>query len=207
MYRLYSAKRSGGAMVEAALAEAGAEYEVVPVDLRADEQRREAHRKLNPAGKVPALVLPSGAVISESAAMLMTIADRFPAASLLPPSGSDARAQAIRWLVFVAAEIYPMVEIEDYPQRFATGELREAAIRFVAQNRARERWRAVEEVIAGDPWLLPDGFSIADLAIANVSRWIHDNDWRIASLPKIEAINAGIFARPKAGEAWKRNFG
>src|SRR5262249_15969090 len=124
--------------------------------------------------KIPALVLPSGALMSESAAMLITLADRHPDAKLLPAAGSDERAQVLRWLVFIIAEIYPMIEIEDYPARFALGEMREASIKFVAANRARERWQLIEEAIAGKPWLLASGFTITDLAIANVSRWIDD---------------------------------
>lgn len=194
-------------MVEAALAETGAAYETVSVDLRTDEQRSPAFRKLNPTGKIPALMLPSGALISESAAMLITLADRHPEAQLLPPPETDEHAQALRWLVFIIAEIYPMIEIEDYPARFALGEMRAASIKFVAAKRAMERWQLIEEAVFGTPWLLPSGFTITDLAIANVSRWIDDKAWRAANLPKIEAIHAGVLARPKAGKVWASHFG
>ncbi len=206
MYTLFGAKRSGSAMVEAALAETGAPYEVTAVNLETDEQRGPAYRKLNPTGKIPALVLPSGAVMSESAAMLITLAERHPEAHLLPTMGSDERAQALRWLVTIVAEIYPMIEIRDYPKRFAIGEKNEETIINVARNRARERWLALEAAVAGSPWLLPTGFSITDLAIANVSRWTIGKDWRMANLPKIEAIDAAILARPKAGKVWANHF-
>lgn len=207
MYWLFGTKRSGSAMVEAALAETGAPYELGQVSLRNEEQRGGAYRKLNPAGKIPALALPSGVVITESAAMLMTLAERHPEAGLLPAPGTDERAQALRWLVFIIAEIYPMIEIEDYPARFALGEKQEASIRFVAVKRIKERWQLIEAAIAGTPWLLASGFTITDLAIANVSRWIDDKDWRAANLPKIENIHAAIHARPKAGKVWMDHFG
>ncbi|HXZ68551.1 MAG TPA: glutathione S-transferase family protein [Alphaproteobacteria bacterium] len=207
MYRLYGAKGSGSAMVEAALAETGAAYEVAAVGLGTDEQRGESYRELNPTRKIPALVLPSGAVIAESAAILITLAERHPESKLLPSMGSDERAQALRWLVSIVAEIYPMIEIRDYPKRFAIGEKNEETIINIARNRARERWLSIERAIAGSPWLLPTGFSIADLAIANVSRWTIGKDWRIANLSKIEAIHAGILARPKAGKVWASHFG
>jgi len=206
MYKLYGGRRSGSAMIEAALAEVGAPYELVPVDLGTDEQRGEAYRRVNPTAKIPSLALPSGAIISESAAILITLAERHPEAGLLPPLGSDARAQAIRWLIFVNTEVYPMIEIDDYPMRFTTGERGEAALKFVAQKRARERWLLVEQAIAGSPWLLESGFSIADLAIANVSRWTIGKDWRAANLPKIDAVHQAVLARPKAGSVWTRLF-
>jgi GST-like protein len=206
MYRLYSEQGSGAAMVEAALAEIGAPYEVVLIDIGKDEQRGAAYRKINPVGKIPTLILPSGAMMSESAAILITLAERHPDANLLPALQTDERAQALRWLIFVVSEIYPMIEISDYPGRFATGEKNEAAMRFRAQARARERWLLIEKAIAGSPWLLKGGFSIADLAIANVSRWTIGKDWRAANLPKVEAINAAILARPRAGAVWTRHF-
>ena len=207
MYKLYGEKGSGMAMVDAALAEAGADYQKLPVDLDKQEQRGEEFRKLNPVGKIPALILPSGAVMTESAAMLITIAERFPDAKLLPPIGSDERAQAIRWTVFAVSEVYPMIEIFDYPKRFATGEKEEGAVKLRAQQRARERWLIVEQVIAGSPWILPGGFSIADIATACVSRWTLGKDWRAPNIPKIEALNAAIYQRPRAGPIWKHHFG
>ena len=207
MYKLFGTQGSGSAMVEAALAETGAAFEVVNIDLGSDEQRGDAYRRLNPTGKIPALVLPSGAVLAESAAMLIILAERHPEAKLLPPTGSDERALALRWLVSIVAEIYPMIEIRDYPKRFSIGEKGEETIKNIAQLRARERWDAIESAIAGTPWLLPSGFSVTDLAIANVSRWTIGKEWRIANLPRIEAINTAILVRPKAGKVWTRHFG
>jgi GST-like protein len=206
MYKLYGQRGSGAAMVEAALAEAGAPYEFVGIDLDTDEQRGAEFRKLNPAGKIPALMLPSGAVITESGAMLITIAERFPDAKLLAPVGSDERAHAIRWTVFAVAEVYPMIEIFDYPKRFATGEREEAAVKLRAQTRARERWMIVEKEMAASPWIL-SSFSIADLAVACVSRWTLGKDWRPPNIPKMEAMNKAIFAREKAGKVWTHHFG
>ena len=105
--------------MEAALAEAGAPYEFHSVSLEKNEQKEPAFLAINPSGKIPALKLPEGEILTESAAILLTIADHFPNARLLPPQASAARAQAYRWLAFMASEIYPMVEITDYPERFA----------------------------------------------------------------------------------------
>ena len=121
-YTIYGDKGSGAFSAEAALAEAGARCQLHFVSLKDNEQRKPEFLAINPSGKMPALRLPEGDVITKSSAILLTVADHFPNAHLLPPTG-PARAQAYRWLAFMASEIYPMAEVSDYPERFApTGE-------------------------------------------------------------------------------------
>src|SRR6185503_17196305 len=117
-YTLYGDYGSGAFSAEAALAEAGAPYSFELVSLEKNEQKAPAFLAINPSGKIPALRLPGGTVITESAAILLTLAEHYPQARLLPPAGSPARAQAYRWLAFMAGEIYSIVEIVDYPERF-----------------------------------------------------------------------------------------
>jgi glutathione S-transferase len=137
-YTIYGDKGSGAFSAEAVLAEAGAPYQLHSVSLKDNEQRRPEFLAINPSGKMPALRLPEGDVITKSLAILLTVADHFPNAHLLPSTG-PARAQAYRWLAFMASEIYPMVEVSDYPERFApTGEQAEA-LRLKARERIRER--------------------------------------------------------------------
>jgi GST-like protein len=127
-YTIYGDLRSGVFSSEAALAEAAADYSFERVSLEKNEQKKPEFLAINPSGKMPALRLPDGTIVTESLAILLTIADRFPASPLLPRPESAARANAFRWLAFMAGEIYPMVEISDYPERFVGAEaLRKAA--------------------------------------------------------------------------------
>ncbi len=210
-YVLYGHPRSGSCSVECALAEAGAEVRVVKVDLRAHEQREDAWRAVNPARKIPALELPAedgcgGLLLTESAAILVALAERHPKADLLPPPASAARAQALRWLVYLVSEVYPLIEVSDYPERFAVGGAAPEAVREHAHAMLRERWLVLEAAIAGSPWLLPEGFSAADLHIATMSRWSLDAKWRAAALPRVETIVAALAERPAAGPVWRRHF-
>ena len=93
---IYGDKGSGAFAAEAALAEAGAHCEFREISLQRNEQRSPEFLAVNPAGKIPALQPPEGEVITETLAMLLTIAERYPAAGLLPPLGTPARAQALR---------------------------------------------------------------------------------------------------------------
>jgi len=199
-------KRSGSCSAECALAEAGAEYETINVDLAANAQLSADYAVINPARKIPALRLPDGEIITESAAILLTIADRYSNAGLLPPAGSDARGQCFRWIAFCASEIYPVVELVDYPDRFGPGGEQADALRQRASQRLRDRALIIEQAIAG-PWLLKSGFSVADLYAANLTRWDTGAEWRAENCPKLEKLVEAIALRSKAGPVWRRHFG
>ena len=205
-YTIFGEKRSGAFCVEAALAEAGVAHEFHNVSLEKNEQRAPEFLALNPSGKMPALKLPSGEIVTESAAILLTIADRFPQAGLIPPHGTFARAEAYRWIAFMASEIYPMIEIEDYPERFVPAGADAAALRSVVVARIRERMLILENAVIG-PWLLAHEFSAADIYIAMFSQWSATRTWRETHLPKINALVKALAARPHAGAVWQRHFG
>ena len=207
-YILYGDQGSGAVSAEAVLAEAGAPYEFKIISLEKHEQREPSFLAINPSGKMPALRLPEGPIVTESLAILLTLADHFPNARLLPPQAGPARTQAYRWLAFMAAEIYPMVEISDYPERFV--EKDEApALRTKARERIRERLLIVERMVDG-PWFLPSGFSIVDIYAAMFSRWRGSigADWlREGHIPKLESLALSVSRRPAIAPVWQRHFG
>ena len=203
-YILYGNRRSGSLAVEMALAEIGADYEVREIDLDTEAQRNEAYASVNPQRKVPALVTPSGETLTESAAILLTLDDRHPEANLMPKDATE-RAQALRWLLFVATEIYPVVEINDYPERFSPTEEAVAGLRDVARSIWRKRWLLVESEIAGAPYLLRSGFCLTDLYIAVVSRWAQQDAWRPENLPRVERLTAAVAQRPATAPVWSRH--
>ena len=205
-YIVFGDRRSGAFAVESALAEAGVKYEFHLVSLEKNEQKSPAFLALNPSGKMPALKLPSGEIVTESAAILLTIADRFPQAGLIPPHATFARAEAYRWIAFMASEIYPMVEIVDYPQRFAPDGAEADALKVRAIARIRERMLQIEAAVVG-PWLLAHEFSAADIYVAMFSQWSIGKEWRKSHLPKIIALVDALAARPRIAPVWQKHFG
>ena len=206
-YVLYGDRGSGSAPVEMALAEIGAPVELRPVPLERDAQLAAEYRRLNPMGRVPTLLLPpDGTVLTESLAILVTLADRHPEADLLPPPGDTARAVALRWMALAAGEIYPCVTRNDYPERFSADPAHAPAIRAWAVEMAREIWRIIEAGAAPAPFLLGARFSVADLYLATLSRWMGNEAWMPIHCPRIEALAAAVAARPRAGPVWRRHF-
>ena len=207
-YILYGSPGSGSLTVELALAEIGAEYEFRTVNLRTDEQRASEYAALNPQRKVPALIMPSGETLTESVAILLTLDRLHPDANLLPAADSADYAQALRWLMFVASEIYPIVEISDYPERFSPDPNSDVEpVRELACEIWRERWKIVEDNINGDPYLLGSGFCLSDIYIAVVSRWAQQENWRPTHIPKVERLSGAVASRTACAPVWKKNRG
>ena len=202
-YTLYGAPGSGSGIIEAACAEMGIQVVLRALDAQRDEHRGAAYAASNPQRKLPALVAEDGEVLTESVAILVTLDERHRGAGLLPPPGSPERAQALRWMVFAASELYPLVELIDYPGRFASGAAAET-LRARAEGAWRERWRVLEGQIAGSPYLLATGFCAADLYLTKLSVWL-DGAWRRDHLPRIDALTGAVLARPALAEVWARH--
>ena len=208
MFLIFGDKGSGAFSAEAALAEAGAPYDFKTISLERNEQRSPEFLAINPSGKMPAVRLPEGQILTESLAILLTLADHFPNARLLPPQASPERGAAYRWLAFMASEIYPMVEISDYPERFSPKGEQSDALRQKARERIRDRLLIVERQVAG-PWFLPGGFSILDIYAAMFSRWRGSigKDWLEAGhIPNLLALAAAVSDRRRIAPVWQRHF-
>lgn len=204
-FTIFGDTGSGAFSAEAALAEAGAPYSFQTISLDKNEQKAPAFLAINPSGKMPALRTPEGEIVTESAAILLTIADYFPNAHLLPPQASFARAQAYRWIAFMASEIYPAVEISDYPERFSSNAEGAEAVRERARTRVRERLLLLERALAG-PWFLSTGFSIVDIYAAMFSRWSVGAQWRETNLPRLAALANNLATRTAIAPVWQRHF-
>jgi GST-like protein len=208
-YTIYGDLRTGVFSSEAALAEAGAPCVLEKISLDAHEQKSAPFLAINPSGKVPALKLPEGEIVTESLAILLAIADRFPKAKLLPEAGSVARAQTYRWLAFMAGEIYPMVEISDFPERFAPAGEAADTLRAKARGRIRDNLLVIERAVRG-PWILGETFSLADIYVVMFTRWRDSvgRDWLEGGhIPKLLDIAERVAKRERIAPVWQKHFG
>jgi glutathione S-transferase len=102
---LYFAPGASSMAVHIALHEIGVPFEARPISLAKRQQHAPDYLVLNPEGKVPALLI-DGRPLTEVAAILYFLAQRFPQAALLPQD-LEAQAQAISWMSFIAATVHP----------------------------------------------------------------------------------------------------
>lgn len=209
-YRLYGDIGSGSAIVELALAELGEAVALGEVPLQLNAQTGSKYAAINPHRKLPSLITPKGETLTESAAILLTLDERYPAACLLP-ADSVARAAARRWLLFMAAELYPIIEMVDYPERFqpegkATPQARREALTAHAQAIWNQRFLIVESALSDGEWFLDSGFSLLDIYVSVLSRWIKPVEFRRSRLPGIERIASRLGQRRRLDLVWRRHF-
>lgn len=139
-------------------------------------------------------------------AIVLTLAERYPTVPLLPPVATSERARALRWMLFAATELYPIIEIVDYPARFAPDAETGPGVREVAMNTWRQRWRTVEAALSDGPFLLGSQFCATDVYLAVLSRWDLPAEWRAANLPRLEQLAAAVARRPALQTLWQRHF-
>jgi len=100
----------------ATLAEIGVRYELVRVERDEDGRPSAAYLALNPWGKIPTLE-DGDLVLTESAAICLYLADKYPDARLAPPPGSVERAELYRWLLWLTNTVQAAQMRHFYPER------------------------------------------------------------------------------------------
>jgi glutathione S-transferase len=194
MYTLYGRQGSGSFAVQAALEEIGAPYQRIWVGGEAADVAR--LRAMNPTGRVPALVLPDGAVMFESAAMLIHLALAHPQSALAPQPGSSRHAAFLQWMVFLSANIYESALRVYYPVRYSTrGDADADAIREQGTADYRAHLGIIGQGLA--PYVLGGDYSIADVYLHMLASWYPEDRTELhAHNPKLEAHAALVAARP-----------
>jgi len=206
-YVLYGMQGSGSAAIEAALDLCGATWTLVKAASWEPDANFEALKVVNPLGLVPTLVVPDGSALTESAAILMYLADAFPESGLLPTDAdAAARAQSQRGLVYIAANCYSAIGVIDYPERWCMPCDPPTAERIRAGARAKlhRNWEIFADTFSARPYLAGENLGALDLLAAVVSRWsgarahvaiarpaFHDALQRIEKHPNV----APVFAR------------
>jgi glutathione S-transferase len=199
MYKLYGRPGSGSLAVQVVLEEIGAPYERIWVGTDASDVA--SFRATNPTGRVPALMLPDGTVMFESAAMLIHLALSHPKAALAPQPGTNRHAAFLQWMVFLSANIYEAVLRMYYSARYSTrGEADAQVIREQATIDYCAHLGLISEGLG--PYVLGGSYSSADPYLYMLASWYPGNkDELYRRLPKLEAHAKIVAARPAVAKA------
>ncbi len=211
-YLLYGSRNSGSSAVEAALEIIGAPYRIVDAASWDRKSARAQLKRVNPLQQIPTLVTPDGGVLTESAAILIHLALTHPRARLLP-ADTARRAQALRALVFIAANCYAAIGIIDYPARWhGKGDAAaDERLRAGTRRRLRKLWSLFADTFAAKPaqdgFLFGDQPGAADLLAAVVSRWSGARKHLAKNRPALHALLERVEAHPKVAAVFERHWG
>lgn len=203
--QLYASPFGGSAIIEAALTLCGLEYETIDEDF---EKLGECQglKAINPLCQVPTLVLPSGQVMSESAAIVLYLGVRHPGGGLVPEPSSPGYGDFLRWLLFLVASVYPTFTYGDFPQRWVSEPTSQNELVAATNARRKALWRYLETVVGGTPWFLECGFSALDLYVWAMSNWQPRRRWFEHECPRLFAIAKAVDADPRLRAVEARNF-
>jgi glutathione S-transferase len=205
MFKVYGRRGAGSAVVEALLEEIGLPYEVESVERATDGLNSESLLAVNPLREVPALVLPDGSVMTESGAMVVYLADLYPAKRLAPAAGDLQRGSFLRWVFFLAANIYQTNLRFYYPARYVSDTAAASSVKIAAEKRIAIEWQVFADGLGPKPFILGETMSAADIYAAMLAAWHPDMPAFFAQHGNIETMYRRVVSRPAVAKVWKRN--
>jgi GST-like protein len=193
-YKLYGRQGSGSFAVQVALEEIGAPYERLWIPNEAADVAK--FREINPTGKVPALALPDGTLIVESAAMLIHLSLAHPLADLAPPAGTSPHARFLQWMTFLSANAYEAVLRAYYSDRYSARGAADAE--GIRDQGTRDLFGHFEFIAKSlSPYVLGARYCIADVYLYMLASWYPGGTEDLYSrLPKLRALAQTLSQRP-----------
>lgn len=202
-YKLYYAPGAASFAVHWLLVELGAEHEAIRLDLDRNEQKAPDYLRINPAGKVPTLLI-DGRPFAEVAALLLMIAEEHPGRSLVPSPRSEHRFAFLQLYFHLANTLQPAFRAWFYPDEAAGPDNGEAA-RASARERIERSWDRIAAQLEGKTgFLFGADVSVADFLLVMLMRWSRNMPRPAATWPAIASYLGRVAAMPSLREVQAR---
>jgi glutathione S-transferase len=205
MFTLYSRPGSGSAAVEALLAEMDLPFQLENVPRGADRRAPESYQAINPRREIPTLRLPDNSLMTESAAMMIYLADLRPELGFAPLPTSPERATYLRWMLYFATAVYGSDLRYFYPGRYTAGGVHAAEVKSQATIALDQDLQIFADAFGNNEFILGQKFSAVDLYAAVLMSWTPDADAFFAKHKNLKVYYARVAARPKTALVWIRN--
>lgn len=185
--KLYAMKGTCALAPHIALEWANADYELQL--LERGEHKSDDYLRINPMGKVPALVLDDGRILTEASAILNWIADTHPDAKLGGGGDADLQYEINHWLSFMTTEVHSSAYGPHFgPQRFHPDESQHEAIRDTAHERLRGLYAELERRLNGREHPVDNRRTVADPYLYVLTRWIDLTPAELDDYPSLKAF-------------------
>ena len=182
-----------------ALEEAGAPYELVRLNFKADDQRKPEYLKVNPKGRVPALVTDRG-ILTESPAILAYIAQTFPAAKLAPTDAFDfARAQAFNSYLCSTVHVSHAHRVRG--NRWVDDPAAIKEMQRKVPETVGAAFALIENGMLEGPWVMGKDYSVCDGYLFTMAQWMEGDGVDLSKLPRVMEHRARVAERPAVKRA------
>lgn len=186
MLTFYYARGTCALASHIALEQAGAPYEAVRIDFKTQQQRSPEYLRLNPKGRVPALVTERG-VLTETPALLQYIAQSFPQAGLAPLDDAFLLAKMNEFNSYLCstAHIAHAHRMRGYRWVDAENKAAIEAMQKKVPQSVGECFALIEEHMLQGPWVLGERYSTSDPYLFTLARWLEGDGVDVNRFPKV----------------------
>lgn len=206
MYTLYWNPLASSLAPMAVLEETGVAYDLHRVDSEAGECDTPEYRAIQPLGLIPALKLPDGGRMFESAAIVQFLSDKHAPGVLAPGVDDPDRSSYLQWLHFMAGTVYPTYNRYYCPSRFGADADSLAEIRAHLSEIVLQQWQVIEDLLASDgPWILGQRFSSCDIYLQMMTTWHRSPAELLDRFPRLRKLCLRVFAREACQRAIQKH--
>ena len=195
MFKLFYGVGTCALASHIALEEAGAEYLAVRLDFGTNDQRKPEYLKINPKGRVPALITDSG-ILTETPAILAYIAQVFPKANLAPLADPFAFARAQAFMSYLCSTAHVNHAHLGRGTRWADDPASIEDMKRKVPKNVGESFALMDSEMVEGPWVMGKAYTICDPYLFTVARWLERDSVDMARFPKIHQLHKRMAERP-----------
>ncbi|KAF2034340.1 glutathione S-transferase [Setomelanomma holmii] len=192
---LLTSATPNGQKISIFLQELGIPYTTTPIDLGANEQKTESFLKVNPNGRIPAIVDHSRGdfPVFESGAIFLYLAEHYDQDFKFHFRDADEKSELLQWLFFQNAGVGPMQGQANHFFRYAPEKIQYGIDRY--QNETKRLYSILETRLKDNEYLVGGKYSIADMSTFTWVRWAPWAGIDLDKFPKLKAWSEKIEAR------------
>jgi glutathione S-transferase len=176
------------------LEELGIAYDAVRISTAEGQQRSPEYLRINPRGRVPALVV-DGRVLVENVAILAFLGGGFASKGLWPAAPWE-QAKALSFMAWLADTVHPAFAHLYRPERYVKGPACVEAVKAAGRETFGDCLKEIDALLAGKKWAIGRRFSVLDAYLLVFYRWGNRNGFAVRELTRYTALVERVLARP-----------
>lgn len=206
MLKLFYAAHTCALASHIALEEAGARYETVRIDFRANEQKKPEYLAVNPKGRVPALATDQG-ILTETPAILAFIAQSFPKAKLAPLGDPFAFAKVQAFNSYLCSTVHVAHAHRMRGHRWVDDPAAIKEMQRKVPQTVGECFDLIEREMLAGPWVIGSAYTICDPYLFTLAQWMEADGVDRARFPKVQDHFTRMSERPAVKKAIAAELG
>ena len=200
MLKLYYAPGTCALASHIALEEAGAKYETVRLNFKSEDQKKPEYLAINPKARVPSLVTDRG-IITETPALLIYIAQTYPAAKLAPLDDAYALAKVQAFNNYLCSTVHVAHAHRMRGSRWTDDAAAIETMKKKVPQTVGDCFALIEREMFAGPWVMGNDYTVCDGYLFTLTQWLGGDGVDIDKTPKIADHFKRMAERPAVRRA------